>query len=729
MSRRLYLAWILALAGTPLFPVSFAQDVPLNDRPPAWATPQRPSDAPLSVPGFDKLYSALQEKRSVRVIVRLREPRLVTSGFGSGSDQTGAPGRAVALGRRREEVLQRISWRGAGTAKRFDFIPFMAVEADDNDFWTLLSSPEIDHMEEDVAVRPSLSVSVPLIGGGSDGTFSGYSGSGMAVAILDTGVDASHPFFGGRVVEEACYSTTSGSTVLSTCPNGQDSQTGTGSGVNCDDSPAGCYHGTHVAGIAAGKTTGLSGLAQNATIISIQIFSKFMSEASCGSGMAPCVLSYTSDQILGLQRVYELRDQYSIAAVNMSLGGGLYANYCDSGNEAIKAAIDNLRSVGIATVISSGNGGSSSGISYPACISSAISVGSTTKSDGISSYSNSASIMKLLAPGSFLYSSFPGGIYGDLSGSSMAAPHVSGAWAVIKQKKPSATVDEVLNALTTTGKPITDSRNGLTRPRIKVDAALISITTPSTNILWRNTDGRLLVWNMDGSTFTESTPLNSGAAVNLVWRVTGTGDFNGDGKVDILWRHTDGRLMAWLMNGSAFVRSFYFNSGAAVNTAWSVVGTGDFNGDGKVDILWRHTDGRLLLWFMDGITFVRSFSLNNGIAVNTAWSVAGTGDFNGDGKVDILWRHADGRLLVWFMNGTTFVRSFLLNNGTSVNTAWSVVGTADFMRNGNADILWRHTDGRLLIWYMSGTTFSYSKLLNGGNPVDLAWNVVGAFVP
>lgn len=166
-----------------------------------------------------------------------------------------------------------------------------------------------------------------------------------------------------------------------------------------------------------------------------------------------------------------------------------------------------------------------------------------------------------------------------------------------------------------------------------------------------------------------------------------------------------------------------------MNIAWSVVGTGDFNGDGKVDILWRHTDGRLLLWFMDGTTFVRSFLLNNGTAVNTAWSVVGTGDFNRDGKVDILWRHTDGRLLVWFMNGTTFVRSFLLNNGTAVNTAWSVVGTADFMRDGNTDILWRHTDGRLLIWYMSGTTFSHSKLLNSGNPVDLAWNVVGAYVP
>jgi subtilisin family serine protease len=90
-----------------------------------------------------------------------------------------------------------------------------------------------------------------------------FTGSGQTVAVLDTGVDSSHPFLGGRVTEEACYSLTSN------CPNGSTTQTGPGSGVNCTYAASGCRHGTHVAGIAAGQGSNFSGVAKGADVMAV----------------------------------------------------------------------------------------------------------------------------------------------------------------------------------------------------------------------------------------------------------------------------------------------------------------------------------------------------------------------------------------------------------------------------------------------------------------------------
>ncbi len=369
-------------------------------------------------------------------------------------------------------VLSRVSLKRASAARRYDFIPFMALEVDQADLQALITSPEIDFIEKDIAVPPLLAQSVPLIGG-VNGAFNGYTGNGQVVAILDTGVEKTHPFLTGKVVAEGCYSTT-GASSTAYCSSGS---TSPGAGLPCPDTAAGCYHGTHVAGIVAGNNGPAgapSGVAKAAGLISVQVFSQFSGSTNCGS-YPTCPQAYESDLVSGLQHVYDLRNTYNIASVNMSLGGGQYFSACDSDWPSFKTAVDNLRSAGIATVIASGNNGYTNSISFPACISSAISVGATDKSDVVASYSNSASFLNLLAPGSSITSSYPGGLYATASGTSMATPHVAGAWAVLKSAKPTATVSEVLNALVNTGKPISDARNSITKPRIQVDQAVYAI--------------------------------------------------------------------------------------------------------------------------------------------------------------------------------------------------------------------------------------------------------------
>ncbi len=384
---------------------------------------------------------------------------------------------------------------GAPTVKRFATIPFMALEVSPAELETLATLPEVTSIQQDRLATAHLAQSVPLIGG-SAAWASGYTGSGVTVAILDTGVDKTHPFLAGKVVSEACYSSNNaidGATTL--CPGGATASTAAGSAMPYSSGvcvPGECQHGTHVTGIAAGNGSslpgvGYAGVAKDASVIAIQVFSRFDSVSTCSPYVSPCIMSYDSDQILGLERVLALSSSYTIAAVNLSLGGGNYSSQsaCDTDNPASKAAIDNLRVAGIATVISAGNEGVSTGISAPGCISSAISVGATWDSgavDSVASYSNSASFLNLLAPGSNITSSVPPGTtptYATWGGTSMAAPHVTGAWALLKQKLASVAVGPALGALTATGLAVTDARNGITKPRIRIDAALATLSAGS----------------------------------------------------------------------------------------------------------------------------------------------------------------------------------------------------------------------------------------------------------
>ena len=175
------------------------------------------------------------------------------------------------------------------------------------------------------------------------------------------------------------------------CIRGVTSSTAVNSGLNCSATLEGCEHGTHVAGIAAGFAGpgGVNGVAPGANLVAMQVFTRFDNITMCG-GDPVCVLTYNSDQVRGLERALVLAgpgNANRIASANMSLGGGgPFSAPCDAAEAARKTAIDNLLSVGIATVIASGNNGFTNGVSAPACISSAIAVGSTTKTDTMSSF-------------------------------------------------------------------------------------------------------------------------------------------------------------------------------------------------------------------------------------------------------------------------------------------------------------------------------------------------------
>lgn len=438
----------------------------------SYAQTQSPSAAPVG------LEAKVQHRGTVPVIVKLKmEP----AAQALPNTETGVEQRAAAIKTAQESFLGRMAKFNPRAVKRLRYSPYVGMRVDAKTLAALRSDPDVVSVVEDVAYPAQLQQSTQIVGA-TVAWARGFTGSGQTIAILDTGVDSSHPFLAGKVVSEACYSST-GTNVESVCPNGGTEQIGTGSAVPCNASISGCSHGTHVAGIAAGKGTDFSGVAKDATLIAIQVFSSFTSTADCsGFGLtAPCALSFTSDQMRGLERVYDLRASFSMSSANMSIGGGRFTEPCS--DHPLVGIIGQLRSAGIATSVSAGNNGFSDALTAPACVPGVYSVGSVNKSLVISSFSNSAAMLSFLAPGEQILSSVPGG-FAYFNGTSMAAPHLAGAWAISKGAAPTATFSDIENALYTGSSTltITDPRNGLAKPVVQVDKALDILVGP--NLAW-----------------------------------------------------------------------------------------------------------------------------------------------------------------------------------------------------------------------------------------------------
>jgi len=488
---------------------------------------------------YDQLGKIAAEKGFVRVIVKLGIPDIEALTAASTRYKTGNRDSAYiqaaynadlaleeVISHARNMVLYRLNGSHYRINRTYNTLPFVALSITAETLERLRRIPEAINIVEDKATplptpaeqsdtddisMPQLINSVGIIGA-DDAWGLGYTGAGWYVAVLDTGILTSHEMFQGKHIVEQCYALGDDwyDRENGSCPNGRTQMSGPGSAAHYENRFG---HGSHVAGIVAGNNhNDRLGVAKDANIIAVQVFSYFPYEDD--------VLSWDSDQLRGLEYVYEMRNTYNIASVNMSLGGSdKYSGYCDSDLRA--AAIANLKAAGIATAVASGNSSYCDGVNAPACVSSAVAVNSSDKDDTESYFGNWSDLMvQLMAPGDRILSADPitNNNYRSRSGTSMAAPHAAGAWAIVKQYDGNLGVNEIVSLLKDSGRAISSSRcpSAVPDSRINVGNAIYTLLTlsPPINLSAEQVTNKSFLRTEYINTITwESNPLNQGKNV------------------------------------------------------------------------------------------------------------------------------------------------------------------------------------------------------------------------
>ena len=240
------------------------------------------------------------------------------------------------------------------------------------------------------------------------------------------------------------------------------------------------------------------------------------------------------------------------------------------------------------------------------------------------------------------------------------------------------------------------------------------------DLLWQHSGGSVALWTMNHLSASELVFLNQ---VEPAWKMVGSGDLDGDGKPEILWHHLKGGwLVAWFTDGRAVQRAVYLNPNR-LDTAWTIAALADFNGDGKADLVLQHDDGRLGVWYMNGTTLAGSAYLNPSSIGASAWRIAGAGDLDGDTKADLVWLSGGGVVGAWLMDGTT-ARTTILLNPAQVSAGWNVRGLVDLNDDDQLDLVWQHDTGMVGAWLMQGTTATSFETLQPG-AVGAGWRLVG----
>ena len=288
-------------------------------------------------------------------------------------------------------------------------------------------------------------------------------GFGQTICVIDTGVNYSHESLGG------CYGNASASSTCKVwggwdyCANNADCSTS-------DEVPDDVYgHGTHVAGIAAANGS-IQGVAPDARIVMIK--------ACNASGNC-----FDDDIQAGINWCIGNRTTLNISVISMSLGSGTNSNYCN--DDPLAPQINSAVGSNITVVIATGNGGSTTGISAPACVQNATAIGSIRKNDATFDY-NRNNLTLLVAPGFSINSTAVGGGYALQSGTSMATPHAAGAVAILTQylnmTNRVRTPAQIISTLNSTGRRINDAGSNWNYSRIDIYSAVISLDTTAPNV-------------------------------------------------------------------------------------------------------------------------------------------------------------------------------------------------------------------------------------------------------
>jgi subtilisin family serine protease len=525
-------------------------------------------------------------KSTTRVIINMSKPVTFDRSGSFKSDESRKNFRET-VNTVQNRVISRMDSSRLRITNRFSYNFGISAEVTAKGLQELLEMDEVFLIEKDEMLKSHLAQGIPLMGASS--VRHTYDGSGVAIAICDTGIDYSHSMLGG------------GGFPNNKVIGGRDT------GDN-DNDPMDLHgHGTCCAGIAAGNTgaTGdyIGGVAPNAKLYALKV--------TLGSSD----LSYYSDMIEAWEWciTHQNDDPYNpIMVVSTSLGSGQYVSVCDGVYSAMTDAVANLTSAGISLFVSSGNDGYCDAISFPACISDVISVGAvydaalgtyfpciqpescvttygtgscgtgyyaidSTAADAVPSYSNTAVFLDLLAPSNRAYTTdiagrdgYSNGDYDNsFGGTSAACPYAAGAAACLQSAAKIVTgtfltPSKMRAKLTETGDAITDLKVAITTPRVNLAAAVNALPELVVNrIVLKDLDEEIVTKDFSpGTNIKYKVKFTVNGSPDKLYKVVVTGKavslYKPHG-VDPEWKDTfDGSKVRKLNNGET--KKVFWNS-------------------------------------------------------------------------------------------------------------------------------------------------------------------------
>jgi subtilisin family serine protease len=408
-----------------------------------------------------EVVETLRRAPRARVVVALREPA---------TPVTSPEQRAGEVESLLADVLAAVGAGEFQVSRRFALVSALAGDVSREGLLALLRHSEVLRIDLDVPVYATMAESVALIRA-DQAQNRGFTGRGVTVAVLDSGIDTGHPDLKDGLVAEQCFCANADGSGC--CPGGGTQASGPGSAKDENG------HGTNVSGIIVGRGRVASeGVAPEASHVQVRVLDRNGAAAS------------TTQIVTGLD--WLLQNRPDVKVVNLSLETAtLFSGTCDNAASytmAMAQAVNGLRARGTAVFASSGNNGSSTQLGAPACLSSATAVGAvykgnvgtisfgctdaTTQADKIACFSNSNSKLDLLAPGGVITSAGLAGGRSSYVGTSQACPMAAGAAALLLQARPGLSPDQARELLKGSGVSVADPRNGLTFRRIDVQAAL-----------------------------------------------------------------------------------------------------------------------------------------------------------------------------------------------------------------------------------------------------------------
>ncbi|MBW2980016.1 S8 family serine peptidase [Candidatus Woesearchaeota archaeon] len=424
----------------------------------------------------DEVEERLDSDEEVSVIVILKdepvqEPRTFrTSQSAEGLPKQGLKTKKAMIGKQQDKVLSGLDADDDLKLKhRYSTFNGFSGKLTTDGLRKLKNNPDVEKIFFDKTLQVTLDSSIPQVNAndmwGIKLNGINITGAGETICVIDTGIDTGHSAFTGRILGQYCYCSISDYGSGGCCPNNQTEDT------DVEDDYG---HGTHCAGIAAGDYPTYTGVAPGAGIIVIKACN---STGNCAA----------SDVSKGIDWCTNNASEYNISVTSISIGGGgPYNNYCNA--DPLAPSINSAAAQNILVAIAAGNNGYTNGIHAPACVENATPVGTVTDADD-SLLHNRGNILELIAPGQTITAPYIGGGTTSMSGTSMAAPHVAGAAALIKQfmklwNSTAITPGEIEDIFNNTGKRIYDSGSSRYYSRLDIYAAVISQDTTPPDVVF-----------------------------------------------------------------------------------------------------------------------------------------------------------------------------------------------------------------------------------------------------